>query len=258
MFAVRCPVIAAAVVCTALATPLRAQDSSTRILVRVTAHDAKIIGSNVGGARVTVRNAETGEVLAQGEQQGSTGDTRRIMIEPRERGGMVYDTEGAAGFLAELNIDRPTMVEITAEGPLGIPHAVQRASTTMLAVPGHDVLGDGVILELLGFTVVLESPADGEALVAGEEFEIRATVTMLCGCPTSPGGLWDADDIDVVARLVRDGSLVAEVPLAFAGATSTFSATTSVAEAGSIEILVVASDPGKGNFGLASGEAVLR
>ena len=38
----------------------------TRITVRVVANDAKIIGTGVGGARVIIRNAATGEVLGVG------------------------------------------------------------------------------------------------------------------------------------------------------------------------------------------------
>ena len=52
---------------------------------------------------------------------------------------------------------------------------------------------------MLGFTVVLEAPGM-EILRVGEEFEIRANVTMLCGCPTQPGGTWDADEMTVVAH----------------------------------------------------------
>ncbi len=73
-----------------------AQGVPTQIVVRVTAHDAKIIGSAVGGATVTVVAVETGDTLATGVQEGSTGNTRNIMVNPRERGATVYDTPGAA------------------------------------------------------------------------------------------------------------------------------------------------------------------
>ncbi|MGD2218492.1 MAG: hypothetical protein PVJ64_17170, partial [Gemmatimonadales bacterium] len=86
----------------------------TRIMIRVVAHDAKIIGSGVGGARVTVVDAETGAFLAEGVQQGGTGDTELIMSTPHARDMTVYDTEGAAGFLAELEIAEPRVVVISA------------------------------------------------------------------------------------------------------------------------------------------------
>ena len=115
----------------------------TQLLVRVTASDAKIVGSGVGGVRITVRELASGRVLAEGIQEGGTGNTRTIMF-AKERGGTIYDTDGAAGFLAELSIDEPTIVEIVAEGPLGTPDALRRSTKTMLMLPGQHVLGEGV------------------------------------------------------------------------------------------------------------------
>lgn len=224
----------------------------TRILVRVTSHDAKIIGSGVGGARVTIRDVQSGAILAEGIQEGSTGDTRAIMVTPRARDATVYGTEGAAGFLAILELTQPTTIEIAAEGPLGTPHAVQRASKTMLAVPGHDVLGEGIIIELLGFTVELQSPAAGASLVAGMPFTVVASVTMLCGCPTEPGGMWDADGFDVVVRVLDGDTEVASQPLTYAGTRNTYAAELMVPRTGRLQLQVLALDDDKGNFGWAT------
>ncbi|MFQ5710105.1 MAG: hypothetical protein ACE5HO_21840 [bacterium] len=150
----------------------------TKILVRAIAHDAKVIGTQVGGARITVREAATGKVLAEGLQQGSTGDTQAIMIQPRERGKPVYDTPGTAGFLATINLKRPTVVEITAEGPLGTPQSTQKATRTLLLVPGQDVLGEGILVELYGFTVELLVPEQTDWRL-GQELAVRAKLTML-------------------------------------------------------------------------------
>ena len=246
-----CRVLGMALSLGILPTVLAAQQSTT-ILIRVTAHDAKIIGSGVGGARVTVRDYETGVVLAEGIQEGSTGDTRAIMVTPRERGATVYDTEGAAGFLAQLNLSQPTMVEIIAEGPLGTPQALQRASKTMLAVPGQNVLGEGIAIELLGFTVELESPSTGAALVAGIPFPVTASVTMLCGCPTEPGGMWDSDQFQVIVRVLDAGSEMARQPLGYAGIRNMYTTTLTLPHAGRYELQVLALDPDRGNFGRAS------
>lgn len=221
----------------------------TTILVRVLSHDAKLIGSGVGGARVTVRDADSGEVLAEGEHQGETGDTGLIMREPRQRGATVYDTEGAAVFRAELRIEEPTVVEIVAEGPLDTPQATQRASKTLLVVPGFDFLGEGVVLELYGFRVTLETPA---RVAAGDEIPVRATVRMMCGCPTEPGGLWDSDDYTILARLHRDGEMVDEAPMEFAGETSNYTATLTAPGSGPVRVEVIAVDPGKANAGRAT------
>ncbi len=231
------------------------QAVDTRLVVRVISHDAKIIGSGVGGARVTVTDLETGEVLAEGIQQGSTGDTRAIMVEPRRRGGTVYDTEGSAAFTATLPLAKPTMVEVTAEGPLGTPHAVQRASKTLLLVPGRDVTGEGVLLELMGFTVQIIEPA---GVIPADDLAVRARVTMLCGCPTQPGGMWDSDKIEVIARLLDGERQVAETTLGFAGETSVYQGTFGPQRPGTYQLQILALAPAEANFGVATREITVR
>lgn len=230
-------------------TALQAQQP-TRLLVRVTSHDAKIVGSSVGGARVTVRDVASGEILAEGLQEGGTGDTGLIMG-TRERGSTVFATEGAAGFEAELMLSRPTLVEITGEGPLGAEHAMQRASKTMLLIPGRDVLGEGVILELMGFTVTLQGPDEGASLAVGAPATVTARVTMLCGCPTEPGGLWDADRIDIVLRAHRGDELLGEWSMEFSGETSEYTAEVRFDQPGPVTLQAIASDPAAANFGMA-------
>lgn len=222
----------------------------TRVVVRVTASDAKVIGSGVGGARVTIRHRETGEVLAQGVQEGSTGSTERIMERPRERGATVYDTEGTAAFRATLDLDGPTPVEITARGPLGTPHAEQTASVSMVLLPGQHVEGEGVVLTLHGFTVEVLEPAAATAVAAGQELAVTVRITMLCGCPTEPGGMWDARRIDRAARLVDgSGRAVAETDLEFTGESSTYRGTLTAPEPGAYTLLVTAADAGRANIG---------
>lgn len=255
--------VALALAVLALAAGRAEAQERTRVMVRAVAQDAKVIGSGVGGARITVRDAATGEILAEGVQEGSTGSTEAIMLTPRLRGLTAYAADPeAAGFLAELHLERPTRVEIAAEGPLGTPHAMQRVSRTLLVVPGRDVLGEGVILELYGLTVELLSPAaEGrEVELAADQsaaipvdagpITVRARVTMLCGCPTEPGGMWDADQIEVAARLLLDGEVVAETELAFSGETSVFAGELPDPGPGPAALEVIAADPGRANFGM--------
>lgn len=238
---------------TAVATPsaLGAQETrTTQLMIRASSHDAKIIGTGVGGVRISVLDARTGSLLARGIQEGGTGSTPMLVQEPRMRGKSVYDTEGAAGFLAELELDEPTQVRIEAEGPLGTPHASQRVTKTMLLVPGHHVLGDGVILVLQGFTVELLEPLGDLTRAAGTELPIQARVTMLCGCPTEPGGIWDSNDYVIEARVVRDGTVLESAALAFSGETSIYEGRISVPAEQGLTLQVLAMDPGKGNFGM--------
>lgn len=231
--------------------PLFAQTSGkdTKIMIRAIARDAKVIGQHVGGAKITVRDTATGEILSQGMQSAGTGDTNLIMKEPHTRNMTVYNTPDASGYLAVLHLDKPTVVEITAEGPLGNAQATQRASKTMLLVPGEDILGEGVLLEIHGFIVTALSPLPDAQVKGGSPFEVRATVTMACGCPTEPGGLWDANKIHVVARLLRDGKVESETPMTYAGVQNTFHADVAPV-AGATELQVLALDAPSANFGI--------
>ncbi len=160
------------------AIPVEAEGLPTKVLVRAVSRDAKVLGTYVGGARITIRDLKHNKILAQGLQQGGTGDTMQIMIRPRQRGDTVYGTQGTAGFLSTLTLEKPTVVEITAEGPLNSPQATQRSSKTLLLVPGQDILGEGVLLEIHGFIVTLLSPERNKPVSSGRPLEVVATVVM--------------------------------------------------------------------------------
>lgn len=241
----------------ALPHALGAQAIPTEIVVRAIANDAKIIGSGVGGAHITIRDARSGEILAEGVQEGSTGDTGAIVRNPRERGATIFDTDGAGAFRATLRLDRPTLIEIVAEGPLKTAHATQRASKTVLMIPGTDLTGEGVLIVLNGFTVIIEAPT-AETVTAGQSFDVQANVTMLCGCPTQPGGLWDADDFVITARLLQGTTVVSEAIMSFTGTSSTYAATLTAPAAGQAELQVIAVDTGKANTGMANMEVRVR
>ena len=151
----------------------------TKVIVRVVSKDAKLIGSGVGGAFVRIKNLETGEILAQGKQEGGTGDTDRIMVRPRKRGEIIYGTSGSASFQAEISLDRPTPVEIYTEAPLAYPHAIQKGLKTVTLIPGKHILGEGVLIELDGLIVNIVNPSPKEVLKKGEEVTIKAEVRML-------------------------------------------------------------------------------
>lgn len=180
----------------------------TAVTVRVIAEDAKFIGTSMGGARVTIREAATGAVLAQGVTAGATGDTKSIMQAQGRNPARV--TEGVAHFSATLDIARPTLVVLEAEGPLGHPGSVLRVTEQRWLVPGKPVtLGDGWVVELPGLVITPQVKAEGGKAV------IAAKVELMCGCPITPGGLWDAADYRVEATLWRDGKALSRADLAF-------------------------------------------
>ena len=222
-----------------------AAPTPTRIDVHVVARDAKLIGSAVGGAEVTIRDAHTGEVLAEGLHEGGTGDTGLIMG-PRERGASVFDTPGAAVFSAELPLTAPRSIRIEASGPLDYPSARERAEVTLLVVPGQHLEDDGVVLELWGY--IVEIVEVGANVAGADGLGVRARVRMLCSCPTEPGGLWEAGE--VTTRLLgEDGAVVAETGLEYLGEDSTYGGDLGAPEPGTYELQVIAVSPETGNAG---------
>ncbi|MFP4228549.1 MAG: hypothetical protein ACLFTE_06955 [Salinivenus sp.] len=233
-----------------LAPPVAAQEAvPTQVTVRAISNDAKLIQDPVGGAHITIEDAETGDVLAEGRQTGDSGSTEKIMQQPHERGASIYETPGAAKYDTTLELTEPTRVRITAEGPLDYPHAMQTVSKTVVLMPGEDVTGDGITLTLHGFIVEVLDPSDAD-MRPGEDISVRARVQMMCGCPTEPGGLWDSDRYTIRAQLLRDGSVVAEAPLSFAGTTNEYDGTLTVPEDGATDIRVTAADADRVNFGM--------
>jgi hypothetical protein len=156
-----------------------AEKIPTKVIVRVVSKDAKVIGSGVGGAFVRIKNLESGEILAQGKQEGGTGDTDRIMVQPHKRGEVLFGSPDAAFYQAEILLDKPTQVEIFAEAPLAYPHAVQKGSKTITLIPGEHILGEGLIIELNGLIVNILSPSPKEDLKKGEAVSVRVEVRML-------------------------------------------------------------------------------
>lgn len=239
------------------ATPLAARQEPVpaRIRVHVVSRDAKLIGTAVGGVWVTVRDAATGRALAEGLHTGGTGDTRRIMQVPRLRDSTLFTTEGAAQFTATIPLTRPTPVIISAHGPLDFPDQAVTVTKHLLLVPGEDILGDGVVLEMHGLIVEVLEPAD-PARGAGEPISVRARVRMLCSCPTGPSQLWSAGTVR--ARLLRDGVVVSEAPLAAAGEASLYAGRITAPAAGRYLLAVTASDPARANAGVARREVVVQ
>jgi hypothetical protein len=231
--------------------PTIALAEHTKITVRVIGKDSKFVGSSMGGARVTLRDAQTGEILAQGVTEGSTGDTKRIMG-PQEDSRAVRSSEGAAAFTATLDLDRPRLIEAEAYGPLAQPQAAHRVSATQWVVPGRDITGgDGWMLELPGYVVdVLAPPAHVKLPADMRGVDVRANVALMCGCPVQPGGLWDANKIEVKALVTRNGEKLPPVPLTYAGTASQFEGYIPVDAPGVYDVQVYAYDPANGNTGL--------
>lgn len=215
----------------------------TEIAVRVLAEEAKFIGTSMGGAKVTLTNVETGEVVAEGITKGSTGDTELIMTDGLNR----YETrwgKGAAEFRTVIDIDRPVKLRAEVTGPLGFEQAKASASSEQWVVPGkHVTRGDAWQLELPGFVIGMKQAGQGR---------LEADIVMMCGCPITPGGLWDADEYEVAALIYQSGEKVTEIPMRYGGTPNRFVGDLSVLPAGEYGAKVYAYDPRNGNTGLAA------
>src|SRR5690348_14220047 len=101
----------------------------TTITVRVIAKGGKFLGDDIGGAQVTIRDAQTGELLVSGMTQGGSGNTAEIMQTSRER-GVPIPTDMASAFTTTLLLDRPRPIEVTAYGPLAGLQSANKVSAT--------------------------------------------------------------------------------------------------------------------------------
>jgi len=222
----------------------------TEIVVRAISRDAKFIGDSMGGVRITLRDAQSGEVLAEGVTSGGTGDTKRLMETGKRREPLA--TPEAAGFSATIDIDQPRLVQVEAFGPLGQLQSAITVTSQQWILPGKHVReGNGWMVEMPGFVVDILDPAAASTLkLPNVEMKLRANVVMMCGCPTSPGGMWDASRFQITASIRRDGKALAELPLAFSGTTSQYELSLKPDTPGLYSVTVQAYDANTGNTGV--------
>jgi hypothetical protein len=228
--------------------------TQTTILVRVVAHGSMVLGKNVGGARVTITDVVTKQVLATGIQQGDAGDQNQIMRTPRLMEEPLYSSRPSAAFTATFDLLQPTLVEVTAEGPLAYPVSSQRASTTVWLVPGQNMTNDGVVLHLYGYLVQIEHPKQGEPLTAKDDVPLRASVRTLSGALVRPHGDWDSRKIHIYGELMIGDVVIERLQMFYSGERATFEAPFFVPlqkdAPDGITLRVIAADPASGNFGI--------
>ena len=220
----------------------------TNIMIRAKAKDAKFIGTSIGGAKILVKNARTGEIMAEGITTGSTGNTEKIMKQDWKRSGTLSNEE-TAGFNAKLDIDSPQFVTIEAYAPMNKKQAEVLSTTQLWVIPGKDITGDGIVLEIPGFVVDILSPQTHERIASTESIELVANIVMMCGCPITENGIWDAKQYEVKAIISNSDGISKEVELKQKDKASTFKAETTL-EKGLYEVMIYAYDPVSGNTGV--------
>jgi hypothetical protein len=244
----------------------------TKVCVRVIARDGKFLGDDVGGASVTIRDAHTGELLAKGTTSGSSGlnGPGGVMCARLQRGEPIPATD-ASSYTAELMLDCPRRIEITAHGPLSFPQSANTASATQWVYPGKDIVeGDGFLLELPGLIVQIVSPPANYTAKSLSELGIQAYVAMMCGCPidykTQESKMvcpempadqqpWLPDEFEVAAVICSPSAAPTTIPLQFVDTADTPGQYQGVWDQplpGSHEITVYAYQKATGNTGVAT------
>jgi hypothetical protein len=241
----------------------------TRVLVRVQAKGGKFIGPDGGYSLVTLRDAVSGELLAQRLATGGSG-TLSTTYTPEATGNAIVTPGGAesrtvqwlsaphdsgtAGLLATLNLHAPMLVEFSAQAlTSGIPNG-HTATQRMWLTPGvHLDHEPGVVLLVPGLSVQILTPT--VASPPTTPLNVTAWVAMMCGCKIDPSLPWIPSEFHVHAR-VREigGDFVDEVPLVFRS-TSTFVNGRPIElprGTGNYELSVSAVQPAAGNVGSAS------
>jgi len=231
---------------------LQVHAQTTRVTIRARAKDAKFIGTPIGGALVVVRNDQTGEVLAKGITTGGSGSTDLLLKKPITRGQALTDS-AIAKFVAEVNITEPTFADIEVTAPITRRNGTVKATTQVWLIPGKDISGDGIILEIPGFILDVLYPTTHQFIkldsIKNGELTFKASLTLECGCPITKGGVWNSDDIIVNAVVKREGVKKEELPLQLVEQ-NIFQGTLKVKEKGDYELDVYAYNSKTGNTGV--------
>lgn len=227
----------------------------TTVLVRVVAQGAMVLGREVGGARVTMTDITSGRVLATGLQQGEAGDQNQIMRTPHMMEEPIYSSRPSAAFTTTVELQKPTLVDISAEGPLAYPASLQKTSKTILLIPGQDLTGDGIVLHLSGYLVQIEQPRSRDPLIAKADVKLRASVRTLSGSLVRPHGDWDSRKIRIYGEVLIGDRIIERLQMFYDEGSRSFEAPFFVPPSkdvpDGITLRVIATDLSTGNSGMA-------
>jgi hypothetical protein len=252
----------------------------TEITVRVIARDGKFLGDDIGGASITIRDAQTKELLAQGITSGGSGpnDAGGVMCVSLRRGEPIPDT-GASAFTTFLPLDRPRRIEVTAYGPLGARQSANTVSATQWIYPGKGITGgNGFLLELPGLIVQIVHPPTHYTPASLPSLTIQANVAMMCGCPidyktAASKNLicpelkddqqpWLPEEFEVAALITGQTGAPVLLPLAFrnippADTPGQFTGVWNAPPPGTYEITVYAFQKATGNTGVDTATVIV-
>jgi hypothetical protein len=213
--------------------------ASTSITVRVQAKGGKFLADDIGGSEVTIRDAQTGELLASGLALGTDSGNLSTTYTPNASLSAIVTPPvppatqptliqwlspdaGTSGLTVSLPISRPTLLAISAFGPMGGLQSAHRATATQWIVPGQTLnQGPGFVVELPGLLVQVQQPATHLAILSNQlpyTVPFAVNVTMMCGCQINNGQPWIPSDFAVTAAIGPVGHPATQtLTLGFAG-----------------------------------------
>jgi hypothetical protein len=247
--------------------------ASTSITVRVQAKGGKFLADDIGGSEVTIHDAQTGELLASGLALGTdsgnlsttytpNASLSAIVTPPVPPATQPFTVQwlstdaNTSGLTVNLPISRPTLLAISAFGPMGGLQSAHRATATQWIVPGQALnQGPGFVIELPGLVVQVLSPATHLAIQSTAlpyKLSFAANVTMMCGCQIAGDQPWIPSDFAVTAAIGPVGHPATQtLTLAFAGPASLFTGawTLPAGSSGFYQAVVTAVQHSTGNLG---------
>ena len=230
--------------------PISYAQVETPITVRVLAKDAKWIGTSMGGVEISIRNQSNGELLAEGLTEGGTGSTDILVLNDKSRYGSL-STSGSAAFQTTISLSKPVFAEFEATFRTAFGGRPIVMSQTQWLIPGKEMTGDGIVLELPGFAMHIEHPLPHQSVSLSTEDDARIDLfmIMLCGCPIGPEGTWDSDPMEIEAMVYQGNVLIRTIPFTNVK-TNHFTANLADLEGGSYQVFVSAFDPRSLNTGV--------
>jgi len=226
----------------------------THLTIRVQAKGGMFLGpDSFGGAVITVSDLKTGKVLANGmTDTGDSGSQESSYVpgatdtpiitpgKPEASLTWVVASASTVKFAADLDLEAPTLVKVSAGIPLPPAQGDQEVSVTTWLLPGQK--GPSLVLEVPGLWVQPELVFDGLNL------RIRAKVTMMCGCEVNESSPWLPEDFSVHTVLVS-GKQRKEIPMEFE-INSQYSSAVIPLKAGDHRVEVLAAQKSLANYGV--------
>src|SRR5690625_5785628 len=90
--------------CLMMTSTLTFSQTETPVTIRVLSHDAKFIGTSMGGVEIVIRDVGTGEILSSGITSGGTGDTDLLVLNEKSRYGEISTSDRKSTRLNSSNV----------------------------------------------------------------------------------------------------------------------------------------------------------